>query len=143
MQQRLKQRQSATSAVEQQPRSFNGGPSVRVLSPLATIEPQGLSPVQEVPGWETVELAVDSGASETVIPDGLVKGTPVRPSAASLRGVEYEVANGMRIPNLGEQRLEGFTDGEGLLRSVTAQVCGVNKPLMSVCRLVQAGHRVC
>ena len=89
-----------------------------------------------------MELAVDSGASETVVPDGLVKSVPTLPSEASRRGVEYEVANGMRIPNLGQQRLEGYTDGEGLMRGITAQVCEVNKPLLSVCKLVHAGHRV-
>ena len=43
-----------------------------------------------------------------------VKGTPLRESAASKRGVEYEVANGDKIPNLGEKDFVGYTDlGQG------------------------------
>ena len=56
------------------------------LRPLATIEPQGLSPVTATPGWELLELAVDSGASETVIPEGAVAGRAIEPSEASRRG---------------------------------------------------------
>ena len=111
------------------------------LCPLVTIEPSGLAPVQEANGWEAIELAVDSGASETVIPETMIKGTELRPSPASQRGVEYEVANGERIPNLGQKSFSGITP-DGARRSLTAQVCDVNKPLMSVARLVQSGHSV-
>ena len=55
--------------------------------------------------------------------------------------MEYEVANGDRIPNLGEKTFAGVTP-DGVQRSVTAQVCGVNKGLMSVTKLVEAGHQV-
>ena len=113
------------------------------LCHLTTLEPEGLSHVSGTdPNWETVEFAVDSGASETVIPEGLCTSVPTRPSDASRRGVQYEVANGERIPNLGSQRLEGLTDGEGLVRNLTAQVCGVNKALLSVHKLNEAGHTV-
>ena len=107
-----------------------------------TIEPEGLSRVSTDSHWETIELAVDSGASETVIPDGMCNSVPTLPSDASRRGVQYEVANGERIPNLGQQRLAGLTDMEGFARSITAQVCAVNKPLLSVAKLVSAGNRV-
>ena len=40
---------------------------------------------------------------------------------ASKRGVEYEMANGVRIPNLGEQKFAGTSD-EGVQRTLTAQV---------------------
>ena len=111
------------------------------LRPLATIEPQGLSPVTATPGWELLELAVDSGASETVIPEGAVAGRAIEPSEASRRGVQYEVANGHRVPNLGQKSFVGYTR-EGSCRGLTAQVCDVNKPLMSVSRLVKSGHTV-
>ena len=112
------------------------------LSPLATIEPEGLRPVVDAPRWEATELAVDSGASETVIPEGSVRGARLVPSEASKRGVQYEVANGERIPNLGQKTFTGVTESEGLLRGITAQVCEVNKPLLSVARLVKAGNSV-
>ena len=89
-----------------------------------------------------VELAVDSGASETVIPEEMVKSVAMAPSDASRRGVMYEVANGQRIPNLGEKLFSGYTDGEHLQRAIRAQVCEVSKPLLSVSRLVKAGNSV-
>ena len=112
------------------------------LSPLQTIEPESVCAIGEKPEWEIVEFAVDSGASETVIPENAAKSVRLTPSEASVRGVMYEVANGERIPNLGEKVLQGYTDGEGLVRQVKAQVCEVNKPLLSVHKLVQAGNNV-
>ena len=109
---------------------------------MATVEPEGLAPVNTAPQWETVELAVDSGASETVIPTGLLRGVSLQPSDASRRGVTYQVANGQEIPALGEKHVYGSTHSEGYGRSITAQVCNVRKPLMSVHKLVTAGHRV-
>ena len=51
------------------------------------------------------------------------------------------MANGIRIPNLGEKRFIGVTeDGGG--REVVAQVCDVNKALLSVRRMVAAGNTV-
>jgi hypothetical protein len=47
------------------------------------------------------------------------------------------------IPNLGEKRFLAVPDGGGgSLRKMKAQVCEVNKPLMSVKRILQAGNRV-
>ena len=85
---------------------------------------------------------VDSGASETVVPDEAVRSVATVASDASRRGVQYEVANGQRIPNLGEKRVIGQTDYEGLRRTITAQVCEVSKPLLSVRKLVESGHSV-
>ena len=112
------------------------------LKPLATIEPANLCPVSEHQGWEVLDLAVDSGASETVIPTNLVKSVSLTPSDASKRGVQYEVANGERIPNLGEKAFTAYTDKEGYCRGIRAQVCDVSKPLLSVSRLVKAGNAV-
>ena len=52
------------------------------------------------------------------------------------------MANGERIPNLGEKLFSGLTDAEGHQRSIRAQVCDVSKPLLSVSRLVRAGNSV-
>ena len=57
------------------------------------------------------------------------------------RGVKYEVANGIRIPNLGEKKFLGITE-DGLAREITAQVCEVNKPLLSVTKIVSTGNRI-
>ena len=55
--------------------------------------------------------------------------------------MQYEVANGVRIPNLGEKKLQGYSE-EGTVRSITTQVCEVNKGLLSVRKVVEAGNRV-
>ena len=55
--------------------------------------------------------------------------------------MEYEVANGTRIPNLGEKRFTGFSS-EGVGRKLIAQVCDVNKALLSVSKITKSGHRV-
>ena len=111
------------------------------LYPLMTIEPETMTPNSD-PAWEVVELAVDSGASETVIPPDLLQFVDTPPSEASRRGVMYEVANGQRIPNLGEKLFVGASHTEGHMRNIKAQVCDVSKQLMSVSRLVKAGHSV-
>ena len=87
-------------------------------------------------------MAVDSGASETVVPPHLIQFVDTHPGEASRRGVMYEVANGQRIPNLGEKLFIGASHDEGHLRQIRAQACDVSKPLMSVSRLVRAGNTV-
>lgn len=60
---------------------------------------------------------------------------------AMKRGVKYEVADGALIPDEGEKVYEGVTE-EGNKRRVVAQVCGVNKSLLSVRKITKAGNRV-
>ena len=65
-----------------------------------------------------------------------------RPSKAILaRGVQYEVASGELLDNLGEKKFIGVNEN-GDARSMTAQVCEVNKALLSVKKMVSAGNRV-
>ena len=67
-------------------------------------------------------------------------------SWGSKRGQSYEVANGDEIPNQGEKKFVAYMatvegrDSEG--RGVTAQVCDVHRPLMSVKKMCRSGHRV-
>ena len=112
------------------------------LNVMATVEPQNVMGCTTTPDWEVVEFAVDSGASETVVSEAMVASVATKPSLASSRGVSYEVANGEVIPNLGEKDILGYTDQEGFAKVIKAQVCDVSKPLLSVHRLVQAGHTV-
>ena len=91
--------------------------------------------------WECIEFAVDSGATETVITEDMLPFIEMKDGWASRNKVEYEVANGDRIPNMGEKKFSGSTE-EGLNRCVTAQVCDVNKALMSVKKIVAAGNKV-
>ena len=73
--------------------------------------------------------------------DGMLDTVDTTEGKAYKQGVQYEVANGLRIPNLGEKRFVGETE-EGFKRNMTAQVCNVNKALLSVAKVVAAGNRV-
>ena len=48
-------------------------------------------------------MYVDSGATETVIAQRMLSMMEIKESPQSRRGVEYEVANGIKIPNLGQK----------------------------------------
>ncbi len=111
------------------------------FGPLIRVEPGGINAVRHTNGWEDVKLHVDSGATETVVSEGMPTRVDIVEGAASRIGVTYEVANGLRIPNLGEKKFCGIS-AEGCRRGLTAQVCDVNKALLSVSRLVKQGHRV-
>ena len=86
-------------------------------------------------------MAVDSGATETITGESILKSMDLVEGVAYKRGVKYEVANGIRIPNLGEKKFTGITEN-GIAREITAQVCEVNKPLLSVSKIVAAGNRL-
>jgi hypothetical protein len=111
------------------------------LGIFKVIEPEGFNEIEEKGEWEEIEMAVDSGATETVLGEGDLGSIELKEGAASRRGTEYEVANGVRIPNLGEKRFVAYTE-EGSMRSITAQVCEVNKPLLSVRKVMAGGSRV-
>ena len=106
-----------------------------------TILPEGLNPVSAKGEWELIEMAVDSGATETVVNDDMLKSVETKESWGSRKGVEYEVANGDTIPNLGEKKFNGVTE-TGITRNLTAQVCEVNKALLSVKKIIAAGNKV-
>ena len=91
--------------------------------------------------WEVIDFAVDSGASETVISEDMLPNIPIKQGDASRREVQYEIANGVHILNRGEKKFQGYSE-EGAVRSVSTQVCEVNKGLLSVRKVVEAGIRV-
>jgi hypothetical protein len=111
------------------------------LRSLQTIYPQGVNSVSSSSEWEEIELAVDSGATETVVGEDMLTSVETVEGEAFKRGVEYEVASGTTIPNLGEKCFVAIAE-EGQRRKMRAQVCAVNKALLSVSRMVQAGNRV-
>ena len=112
-----------------------------IINLLQTIEPEGIMAVTGEGEWELLEFAVDSGAMETVVPPDVLHCINLMQGAANKRGVEYEVANGEKIQNLEEEKFVG-TSEEGTERNMTAQVCDINKALLSVKRVVKAGNRV-
>ena len=111
------------------------------MNPFVTIEPEGFNAVQGDNEWEEIDMAVDSGATETVINEDMLEAVETKQGPASKRGVEYEVANGVRIPNKGEKKFVAVSEN-GIARTITAQVCDVNKALLSVRKVMKAGNRV-
>ena len=106
----------------------------------------GKSGENEYPGWTLIEFTVDSGATETVMGVSQLSQVPLQRSSTS-HGAKYEVANGAIIENQGERRFIGVCfdcegNTRGVARRITAQVCDVNKALLSVGRLEAAGYEV-
>ena len=91
-------------------------------------------------GARAVEVLVDSGAAESVMPDGMLPHV-VKPNASSLAGESYYTACGKKVPCKGEQIVD-FTTREGHDCKLTFQVTDVTKPLLSVAQLVASGHKV-
>ena len=120
---------------------LKGTSAHKKLGTLGIVVPQGLNAVSEAPEWEEIEMAVDSGASESVVNEGQLDGIETLEGPDKKRGIQYEVADGTLIPNLGEKKYEAVSDA-GVRRHMRSQVCDVNRALLSVHRCVQAGNRV-
>ena len=93
--------------------------------------------------WEKLTLLVDSGASDTVVPQEVCAGAMLH--WTNRVGVEYEIANGDTLANLGERRCMMKTkedDSDDSAFEMAFQVVDVNKPLLSVTRVCEQGHSV-
>ena len=88
-----------------------------------------------------IVLTVDSGASETVLRRTTLAHVKTTESEAQRRGTRYEVANGEIIENEGEKKFAGYIE-DGAIHGVRAQVCDVNRDLLSVSRVVKGGNMV-
>ena len=111
------------------------------LSPLeyAKTNAASLSPMTPQQEWYEVELTADTGACDTVIPKDMCPGIPILPSYQSLNKMEYEVASGESIPNLGERRCETWTEGAEHPKAISMQVADVHKALLSLSRCADMG----
>ena len=66
-------------------------------------------------------MAVDSGASETVVNEEMLPTIETREGTAYKQGVEYELASGETIPNQGEKVFVGESE------NFVARIAGANK----------------
>ena len=89
--------------------------------------------------WVEIDLTADSGACDTVIPRTTAELIPIMPSLASLQVMEYEVANGQSIPNLGERRCLVWTEGASQAKKMNRQVADVHKGLLSLSQCAGTG----
>ena len=112
------------------PKSFLG-PTMERSKPLAISGLGGISTVGKSE-WIEIEITVDSGACETVMPAGICHSIGILASKQYVEGVEYEVANGETIPNLGERRCLMMTQGSGVCKKITFQVADVHLSLIHI-----------
>ena len=98
-----------------------------------------LSQLGEYKGWKEIEITIDSGACDTVMPLSSCADVPVLDSERSRNHMEYEVANGQTIANEGERHCL-MIKGAKWAKKVTFQVADVHKVLLSVSRVADAGY---
>jgi hypothetical protein len=84
---------------------------------------------------------VDSGASDSVMHRQMGRRCKTRPSEGSINGVKYVAAAGAIIENEGEKHMHVSTE-EGHRCNLTLQISVVNKALLSVSKICDAGHEV-
>ncbi len=105
---------------------------------------QSLQPVAHVDGKENrmieLEMAVDSGATESVMPSNVMKHVPLSQNKEKAK-TKYEVANGEILTNEGQKDMVVVT-AQGKKKKLTMQVVNVNKPLLSVRRAIDGGNRI-
>ena len=91
----------------------------------------------EIPGG----LTIDSGAAESVMPEGWCDNYNTKVSEQQQAGVYYVTASGEELDNKGEKSVDmTLTDGRQF--GHTFQVTDVSKPLGSVSRICESGQQV-
>ena len=122
--------------------AFNRNKDLNSLTPKISKAPMpSLSAVTpQAPEWQEIEITVDSGACDPVMPEGLCPQICLVPSEYSKRGMEYEVANGEGIPNLGEKRCLMMTEDSDIMKKVVFQCADVHKALLSVSHVADLGY---
>jgi hypothetical protein len=126
-----------------------GGLSLNCLDKLERYHVHGLEYYKElqtqtlsaIDGVQKLIMGVDSGAAVTVIPQDCCRDYPIIPNEMSQHGGAYRAANGQAVPDLGTRVLNTRTP-DGQVRSMKARVCPVNKGLLAVSEMVDAGHTV-
>ena len=129
----------------------NGGAEVRPLSIFTKpeIAPSGVRALSAVAdsskpseeGWVEIEITIDSGACDTVMPAAMCGHISIVQTEDSRRGVEYEVANGETIPNLGERHCFLMTEDSHIMKEIVFQCADIHKPLLSVSRCADLGYQ--
>ena len=69
----------------------------------------------------------------------MCEGIPITPSLKAIRGLEYEVASGAAIPNIGERQCMMWTENATRARHINMQVVDLHKALLSPGRCADMG----
>ena len=98
-------------------------------------------PKPEFDKYRKIQILVDSGAAENVLPPNLLPDMEAKEGEAAKKGVKYMTADGNEIPNLGEFDLP-FRTYEGHKCGIKFQLADVKRPLLSVTALTSKGNTV-
>ena len=91
--------------------------------------------------WERLAAVVDSGAAENVFPVDACSHVKLSSTHRSETGMGFRGAGGERNRNHGQRKFKvRMTDGH--VAGSTWQVADVQRPLMTVAKMVAAGNRV-
>jgi len=141
-------RQPARRGTPRSAESQHCGGLRRELQVAEVVFPEG-SELQaaetELPRYTKVTVALDSGAGAHVINKSAVPGHPVQPSALSEAGAAFLAADGGRIRNHGEVRLNLMAkDGSGQQHRIssTFAAADVSRALWSVGLICDSGLKV-
>ena len=74
------------------------------------------------------------------MPSALCPGINIVENDLCKNGVEYEVANGESIANLGERRCEVMTIGSMIPKRIVLHIADVHKPLLSITACSDMGY---
>ena len=91
--------------------------------------------------WFCIDTVMDSGAADPVAPIEMLDWIPLKESEGSRRGQTWQAAGGEVIPNMGERKVEGYTEEGAAVESIY-QVGAISKMLGSVARTCDKGNRV-
>ena len=84
--------------------------------------------------WIEGDCCADTGACDIIIPRKTCDSIPIQPALQSMQCMEYKVADGHTIPNLGERRCIMWTEGAAAEKKIDLQVADVHKASLSLRR---------
>ena len=90
------------------------------------------------PGWTRVDFVIDSGASATTIPKGLVGKVKLEEPVGYH---SFKLADGSMVPNEGTLSSKAWLLGDEMVQ-MTMSVANIAQPLLSVGQLVSKGNKV-
>ena len=86
-------------------------------------------------------ITIDSGAEESVWPINEIGNFDLVETEASKNNIGFIAANGARMKNFGALKVDFRREGKPM--SMNFHATSVKKPLAAVCRITEAGNKVC
>ena len=97
--------------------------------------------VRDESKWELLEVTIDSGACDHVIPHGMAKRFKLFETDESRNGKGFSAANNSVIKNYGTKRVSGLT-GEWCPIEMTFHAADVKRALASTTKLKKDGKMI-